>query len=480
MASNPSPCARPGPGRVQGGLSARGGRRRHALRLVVLLLLIAAPLGFGSIHPQAYVPLLALSSLLGLASWAHGHWARAHGEEIPKLPGRSLLAGVLLVAALQLAPLPRGLLGVLSPGALAHYRKESPLSPGMWHPLSVNPRATQRGIVYLGGMMLLGATVFREFRDRSWSRRLAAAVVATGLVMSVVGLVQAASPEPGRIYGIWTPYPDRHVFGPYVNRSHFGGYMAMAIPLSLAFSVQALQELGRLAARRRPAWTALGAAEGGAFLRRASVTIASMVAVFSTDSRAAYLGCTLGLFTFAALSSRHRARVGLALALLAALAAPFVDWGRLAAIFAGRGFGGERLALWSDLLRMVPDFLWFGVGLNALLYAFLPYQTVETYASVPQAHNEYLQALTDLGLCGAVPVYALLLGLLLRAWRGAAQSPFGAGLCASLVGALATALVDFQWQIPANAATFAALAGLILARSSGDLDPPGPQTYNRA
>ena len=70
--------------------------------------------------------------------------------------------------------------------------------------------------------------------------------------------------------------------------------------------------------------------------------------------------------------------------------------------------------------------------------------------------------LVDTGVAGAT-LAALALGRLLRAaFRGSSRSPIDAGLLAALLGALCHNLVDFNWQIPANAATFAALAGAVL------------------
>src|SRR5207247_10372403 len=96
------PCRQHPEGRARlamGGASLPG-RVAPVLRFLVLALLAAAPLAFGSVHEAAFVPLLALSSLAGLLSWAKGHWARAQGALVPKLPGRrALLALHLLVLA---------------------------------------------------------------------------------------------------------------------------------------------------------------------------------------------------------------------------------------------------------------------------------------------------------------------------------------------------------------------------------------------
>ncbi|MEW6270541.1 MAG: hypothetical protein AB1689_14735, partial [Thermodesulfobacteriota bacterium] len=100
-------------------------------RLVVagiVVLLVATPLAFGTVHAWAYAPAIALVALL-LVLWAakvalfgvphEGHRTAPTGVALP------LAAFVVLVAA-QLAPLPPGLLRVLSPAAHELYATSLP------------------------------------------------------------------------------------------------------------------------------------------------------------------------------------------------------------------------------------------------------------------------------------------------------------------------------------------------------------------
>jgi 2-keto-4-pentenoate hydratase len=67
-----------------------------------------------------------------------------------------------------------------------------------------------------------------------------------------------------------------------------------------------------------------------------------------------------------------------------------------------------------------------------------------------------------MGLPGMLLTLALVARLLKAAMRAAPLSALDAGLLGSVIASCAHALVDFNWQIPANAATFVALAGLVL------------------
>ena len=221
------------------------------LRTLILVLLVASPLAFGSVHEPAFIPLLVVAGAVGLLSWARGHWARTLGVVVPFVPGRRLLLGLHLMVLFQLLPLPPSVLRLLSPGSFSFYNDTLLVPLTAWRPISVSPPDTLRGLVFLAGMTLLYGAVFREFGEERLRRRLCRTVVVTGLLLTVLALVQAASPEPHRIYGLWKPTFDWAVFGPYVNRSHFAGYLVMAIPLALGFALEALQALRRGWKRRR-------------------------------------------------------------------------------------------------------------------------------------------------------------------------------------------------------------------------------------
>ena len=242
------------------------------LRILVLALLAAAPLAFGSVHEAAFTPLLVLSSLAGLVSWAKGHWARAQGAFVPRLPGRRALLALHFLVLTQLLPLPPWLLRALSPGSFSFYNDHLLVPLAAWRPVSVSPADTVRGLAFLCAFTLLYGAVFREFGGGRARRRLAGTVVAVGLVLTIVGLVQARSGRP-EIYGLWRPTFDWAVYGPYVNRNHFAGYMVMAIPLALGFALEALGGLRRAWQGRRVGWLALGGPQGSASACRSTSAI---------------------------------------------------------------------------------------------------------------------------------------------------------------------------------------------------------------
>jgi hypothetical protein len=70
---------------------------------------------------------------------------------------------------------------------------------------------------------------------------------------------------------------------------------------------------------------------------------------------------------------------------------------------------------------------------------------------------------------GAALLAGLLLPVLRAALRGARRGGLRLGLLGALAGLALHNIVDFNWQIPANAATWVALAALALGDEPGAL-----------
>lgn len=428
------------------------------LRWGILALLALAPLLVGAVHEPVFVPLLLGCGLAGVLAWRRSRAAVLAGRE-PPLPGARWLVAALALVIFQLVPLPAPVLRLVNPGSYAFYDRLQLVPPLRgWHPISVSPPDTLRGLAFLAGFSLLYLAVFREMGAPPWPRRLLWTVAGTGLVMTLVAFAQAASSQPTRIYGLWKPRWDFAVFGPYVNRNHFAAYLVMATLVALGLALDALARLRERWQRRRRGYLALGESAGMAFVRAGALVMVLVAGLFAAGSRGA-----IGAFAAAALAlpffARHRGRTAAAVGALVALG---VSWIGVSGFLSAwhRGVRGSRLDLWADMLPMLPRAPVFGIGWNAFPTAYGYYQTVWRSDWVGAAHNEYLQVLLDTGLVGAVVFGALLAITFRRASLTARRGAVELGLFGALLGLALDNLVDFNWQIPANAATFVALAGL--------------------
>jgi len=445
---------------------------RDAIRVGVLAALVLAPWAFGAVHWQAYVPLLAVAYGAGIFAWARAHWARAHGEKVAPVRGLWPLGALIAIGLLQLVPLPPVVLRVLSPGSFAHYDYVSLIPLQEWRPISVHPEATRRALAFFGGFALLCTYVQRELSSRRWRRRTAVVVVANALLLTVEALVQARSAEPSRLLGLYRPHWDWATFGPYVNKNHFAGYVAMALPLALAWALDALGAL-RLAWRRR-SWLTLGDPVGTDAFRRAAVVLVLLVGLVASHSRGGLMAVAAAAFVAPLLAKKRAvAGLGMALLILAALAVRGFDDLQTGA---ERGARDIRFPIWRDVAAAMPAFPVFGAGFNTFPVAFALHRSDRLpvwVGDVNEAHNDYLQAFFEGGGLGGLLVLFAIGLLLSRAAKAAPHGPLSAGLLGAVVASSAHALVDFNWQIPANAATFALVAAL--AFQGPRLDPSETQ-----
>jgi O-antigen ligase len=430
------------------------------LPVTILALLVGSPLVLGA-TARPVVVLLAGCFVVGIWAWARGR--RSGSDARAPLPGRGLLLALHALVLLQLVPMPPAVLRLVSPGSFSFYNERLLVPPlTQWKPISVSPPDTVRGLVFLAAFSLLYLAVFREMGQGRWRRRLMLAVVATGVFITVVALLQAVSADPRKIYGVWRPPTDWAVFGPYVNRSHFAGYLIMAASLALGMALEAFSRLRRVWSGRRRAWLALGEAEGASALRWGAIVMVMVAGLLASKSRG-------GVSAFAAaalclpLVSQKRRRTALTVVALAGLAVAWVGIGGVVSAFEARGIQGSRLDLWRDMLPLVPRFPVFGVGWNAFAVVYPWYQTIWRTQQIAEAHNDYLQALIDGGVVGLFLVVALLFLVFRRALARARRDPLDLGLFGALLAFAVHEMVDFNGQIPPNAATFVALAALAVA-----------------
>lgn len=441
---------------------------RAVARALTLLLMVAAPLALGTVHSGFHLPFLLLAFFAGSLSWAANWRARARGLEPPAVPGARLLTVLNLVVLLQLVPLPQGLLRVVSPYSLEFHQEAAHwagVALGPLAPVTLSPDRTALGLLFLVALSLLYGAVFREFAGERRGRTLAVTIVGVAVTLTLVGFLQKSSSHPGMIYGWWEPAQPQNVFGPYVNRNHYAGYVVMALPIALATALGSLQEAKR---RWRFAGLAtLGESSASRFALFGSISVFLGAGVLAAGSRGGVIAACVSTMVVA-MARGHRAivTVGVALAIGAASLA-FVDVGWFVERTTGDRMQADRVVVWLDMMKIVPRFPFLGVGWNAFGIAYRwRYQTVYQWGLWNQAHNEYLQALFETGLLGIVPVAALLVLLAGGAFRASRRGDLGIGLLGALVANATTNLVDFNLQIPANAAAFTAIAGLAMALGS--------------
>ena len=400
------------------------------------------------------------------------------------------LAAIWLVVGVQLLPLPAGILAWIIPGTdwfLMRY--DIPYAAGRLsaavndpagipfdqrHPLSIDPDRTRLAVVFFAGFALLLIGLLHGMTTRL-AGQLARNVAVLGVVVAIAGLVQNAV-TPGALYGFWKTPAFANPFGPFVNRNHFAGWMAMALPLAVGYVRALAAESDRPRAgdlRSRLIW--LSSKDASLVIIASVATVVLMLSLLMTLSRSG-IGCLAVVFLICAVFRAGRRRPGtrvsvqavcLTLAALACVAWAGVD--RLESRFASlenSGLSG-RLGAWTDGVDVAGRFPLTGTGLNTYGTAMLLYQTHDLQHHYGAAHNDYVQLAAEGGLLLAIPAIALG-GVLVRdIRRGLRQvSDREAGYWVRFgattgLGAIAIQeLFDFSLQIPANAMLFTVLLAI--------------------
>ena len=472
---------------------ARARRLRAASRVLealVWLIVAGSVAAIGSVHSWAYVPLwaacLVTAPVLVVRTVTAASLKRALGPHLVAfhLSGRWLVLDPvpayenqgwtfdLRRPLLRSAPLfwP-GLAFLLWVGV-----QLAPLFPGGGTLTSSVPD-TRRGFAFVASFLILHLAAAAVFEEREARRRFRRFVALLGLALAAVALLQAAVGAQ-RIYGFFQPLEHGAIFGPFVNRNHFAGYMLMVVFVAFGLLARAWRRYHRRVGDRpnlRRTMITLSTPEGVALVYAAVPALAAVAALIATTSRGALLAFAVGL-VLAGLGLRRGGGVP-AWALAVAFVVMTVSWfglERLSVRFnETRSDAPGRTAVWRDSLGRMKGRWLTGTGFNtfgpsmshspplALPKGATPWpEAIESAARAGdrpgiraliefpglgwyrEAHNDYVQTLVETG----VP------GLLIALW--AAVAALGAlrrdpWLLAAVAAVLMHAFVDFDLQIPA-------------------------------
>ena len=115
-----------------------------------------------------------------------------------------------------------------------------------------------------------------------------------------------------------------------------------------------------------------------------------------------------------------------------------------------------RSHFWWVALQIIRDNPLIGTGLDTFGMAFTKFDTWNGTLRVEQAHNDYLQILTDAGILGFACVAAFIYLLFTRSFKLISQtsdkfrSGVALGALAGCFGVLIHSLFDFPLRTPAN------------------------------
>jgi O-antigen ligase len=317
------------------------------------------------------------------------------------------------------------------------------------------------------GIALLIAAEF--VRAEATRKVFALVMIAFGALYSFFALAQELTSN-GKIFWVIRPQFGGSIYGSYVNHNHYAGLMEMLLPFPLVVSMGHQFRGGKRA-----------------LIAFSAILMASTI--FLSSSRGGMLAFVVEIVLFAAVTlvQRRNPRVAVGLIAVCVLVFAFLIFLGKGQVLGRLGDLGPRIRLnmTKDCLRMFSHRPLWGWGLGTFPTVYPSYRSFYTNLFVNEAHNDYAQLLVETGLLG----FGLMLWFLVRLYQHGLPTSRrwefkwdGAVSLSALLGCtgiLFHSFVDFNLQIPANAALFYVLCGLAASpltkssrsgrsRSSGD------------
>lgn len=432
-------------------------RIRHTLAsrfifLVICVAIVMSALAYGTVHYWA-LGLFNLGALTIVILWAVDGWTLGTLRISRNLLQLPLLA-LILLGVVQLLPLR----GAPVNGITATSFVSS---------LSLDPNATRLVLVQLVSLFIYFAAtlVFTDTPHRL--HILVRTIMIFGFVLALFGLTQSFT-SPTKVYWV-RELSQSTAFGPFINRHHFAGYMELtiAIPLGLLFAGSVEKEkqiLYLFAAGLMGVALVMTSSRGGIISLVAEIMFFVVVTAIWRKQSESRSGRTSRL-------KGAMVRVVLGVALMVGLLGGVL---MLGGEFSLNRFIDSvntddpttgRAHFWSVTVDMIKTHPILGTGLGGYGVLYTRFDSRNGTFRLEQAHNDYLQILSDAGIIGAFIGLCFLVLLFVRALKRArSHDDFRRGLAlASLGGCFAVlvhSLFDFTLHTTANALLFLVLAAL--------------------
>jgi O-antigen ligase len=429
-------------------------RFKHTLasRFGFLLLCVAivlSALAYGTVHYWA-LALFSLGGVTMLILWLLDGWQMGL-LRISRNRLQLALLGMLALGIVQLLPFRSSSTDIGIPAVRS---------------FSLDPFATRLVLVQVAALLMYfaAAQVFTDTPHRL--RLLVRTITIFGFFLAIFGLTQSFT-SPNKVFWV-RELTQSTAFGPFINRHHFAGYMelAIALPLGLIFA-------GAVDRDKRFIYLFAAGLMG--------------VALIMTNSRGGIISLVAEVIFLTAITAfrrRHRSqtqeksraagaavRAALALALIVGLFAGVVFLGGEDVLnrFVGTVNSDDpttgRAHFWSVTVDIIKDHPIIGTGLGAFGVVYTRYDSRNGLLRLEQAHNDYLQVLSDGGIVGAVLAlfFAVVLfrkGFANRESRDPFRRGVAIGALAGCFAVLVHSFFDFTLHTTSNALLFLVLAGM--------------------
>jgi O-antigen ligase len=438
-----------------------------------LVLILWLPLPLGSNRPWAW-SMMEGGVFFLMASWC---WLYYLGKvKLTRVFRQGSIVVFLFLCWLfylvcQILPLPLHWVDILSSTSASIWQSINPDAQQIH--LSVDPYMTVVGLLKGVAYFCFFFLVLVLVRERLRVRQLGYVLVISGLFQAVYGGLMTLS---GLGYGFFVMSNNAlsgKATGTFVNSNHLAGYLEMTLAVGIGLLIASLGSEGAYTLKQwvRNFFQLLLSAK--ARLRLCLVMM--VIALVLTHSRMGNMAFFISLLVTGVIGltlSRHATRSVVVLLISLVLIDIFI---------VGSWFGLEKVkqeleetSLMTEsrdevslyTLEQWRDYELTGSGLGSFYSTFPYYRGNDIRGLHRETHNDYLQFATETGQIGMGLLVAIvsisLLAALIAQYRR--RDPLMRGVSfAAIMGITAILIhssVDFNLQIPANAATFCLLLAL--------------------
>lgn len=443
--------------------------------ILFLFTLCFAPLAFGTVEQWSltFVELLICSStVLYLFS------QKVKKKKILKVPGLLPIGLLLLWMLVQIIPLPVSVVKILSPATYEVYRPIINLSGSNFIPLTVYQKGTLNELLRIGSYTLFFFLTVQLLSQKGKLQLTVKVIVWIAIGISFIAILQKFS-SPYKVY--WYrpgPVNGAYVFGPWINRSQYCGFMEMLGPLILALFFYYRPQVNYNETMRDKVVSFFTLPGSSYHLLLVTGFFLVCVSVFLSLGRGGIISlCLATMLFFAVLSVKEKYGFRLVSAFLAGgmiLSVAWFGWkpiiSRFSGILSTTGMiQDDRIDVWRDTVGLIKDFIGTGSGFGTYGTIFPSYKIFSDSKLYEHAHNDYIELLTDGGLIGFSLAAWFVIIIISLGWkmiqkrRDKYSALISIGALSGIVGMLLHSITDFNMHNGADGLYFFFMCGLLVS-----------------
>jgi O-antigen ligase len=437
-------------------------RQTWASKTIIFVLcaaIVLTTVAYGTVH-QPILALFYLSAALMVILWAFDAWFSGFlrfNRSLLQLP----FIAAIVFGLIQIIPF-----GTYDIGGVS----------GIPRTISQDAYATQMAVLHWLILLIYFAAALAFIDSGKRLKKVFYLITIFGFIFAFFAIIQVVL-SPTRIYGIYEPHLARP-FGSFVNPNNFAAYMEMtlALPLGLFFA---------------------GAVEKDKKLLYLTGIALMGVALAMSGSRGGFISLLaevlflILLTTKADGQSKLFLRMGAAAALFICIILGTFLLGsekssltRFAETTAKTDLTTTRTHIWGATIGIIGQNPMLGSGMNAFGVAYTAQDTLSGIERAEQAHNDYLQVLSDTGIVGGLVGLVFLVLFFRTGLEGVKthmrfRRGIAVGAFAGCFAVLVHSVFDFVLHTTAVALLFVTLMALMVNARKDERTEERPEPVKR-